>query len=139
MKKAWAISLRRRNTRRRSKILKYFFSTRTTVQADSAVILLLTPRYPAFPGERNRNALAYFIEKRRAFIRARQGTGEDMRRYRERYPDRDQFPPNRFASHIFRMESSEIFRVVSGQELISEDFDLQLLGPKPNERSVSGI
>jgi len=113
-------------------ILKYFFSTKVTTIADAAVVILLTPRDPAFSDERNRKALAEFIEKRRAFIRARQGTGEDMRRYRERYPDWDQFPPNRFASHIFLMENSEIYRVVSGQDLVSEDVNLELLGPKRN-------
>jgi Flp pilus assembly protein TadD len=111
-------------------ILKYFFSTTTNTTADTAVIILLTPRDPAFTDERNRKALAEFIEKRRAFIRARQGTEEDMRRFRERYPDWDQFPPNRFASHIFLMQNSEIYRVVSGQDLIGEDVNLELLGPK---------
>jgi len=113
-------------------ILKYFFSTKSTTIADTAVIILLTPRDPAFTGERNLKALTEFVEKRRAFIRARKGTEEDMRRYRERYPDWDQFPPNRFASHIFLMENSEIYRVVSGQDLVSEDVNLELLGPKPN-------
>jgi len=113
-------------------ILKYFFSTKSTTTADTAVIILLTPRDPAFTGEQNRKDLAEFIEKRRAFIRARQGTEEDMRRYRERYPDWDQFPPNRFSSHIFLMENSAIYRVVSGQELLSEDVNLELLGPKQN-------
>ena len=114
-------------------ILKYFFSTTSTTIADTAVIILLTPRDPAFTGERNQKALAEFIEKRRAFIRARQGTGEDMRRFRERYPDWDQFPPNRFASHIFLMENSDMYRVVSGQDLVSEDVNLELLGPNPNK------
>jgi hypothetical protein len=30
------------------------------------------------------------------------------------------------------MENSEIYRVVSGQDLVSEDVNLELLGPKPN-------
>jgi Tfp pilus assembly protein PilF len=114
-------------------ILKYFFSTKVTTNADTAVIILLTPRVSAFTGERNRKALAEYIEKRRSFIRARQGTEEDMRRFRERYPDWDQFPPNRFASHIFMIQNSEMYRVVSGQELLSEDINLELLGPKPNK------
>ena len=113
-------------------ILKYLFSTKSTVVSDTAVIILLTPRVSAFADERNRKALAEFIEKRRAFIRARRGTEEDMRRFRERYPDWDQFPPNRFASHIFLMENSEMYRVVSGQDLVSEDLNLELLGTKPN-------
>jgi len=56
-----------------------------------------------------------------------------MRRFRERYPDWDQFPPNRFASNIFMMENSEMYRVVSGQDLVSEDLNLELLGTRPNK------
>jgi len=113
-------------------ILKYFFSTRSTIRADSAVIILLTPRDPAYSGEQNRKALAEFVEMRRAFLKARQGTEEDMRRFRERYPDWQQIAPNRFASHLFMIETSELYRAFSGQGLTSEDVDLELLGPKPN-------
>jgi type II secretory pathway component GspD/PulD (secretin) len=115
-------------------ILKYFFSTETTLQSDAAVIILLTPRDPAFWDERNRKAIAEFVELRRAFIRARQGTEEDMRRFRERYPNSQQIPPNRFGSHLFLLENSEIYRTVSGQALTSDDLDLELLGPSPNKR-----
>ena len=111
-------------------ILKYLFSTKSTIQADTAVIILLTPRDAAFRDERNQKALEEFVEKRRALLQARQGTEEDMRRFRERYPDWYQIPPNRFASHFFLMETSEIYRTVSGQDLTGEDVDLELLGPK---------
>jgi type II secretory pathway component GspD/PulD (secretin) len=113
-------------------ILKYLFSTWTTVTIDSAVIILLTPRDPAFWDERNRRALAEFVEMRRAFLQARQGTQEDMQRFRERYPDWDQIPANRFASHYFLVKNSELYRAVSGENLTSEDLnlDLELLGPK---------
>ena len=114
-------------------ILKYFFSTETLLQSDSAVIILVTPRDPAFWDERNRQATAEFVAKRRAFLLARQGTDEDMRRFRERYPDWDKIPPNRFGSHLFLMETSEIYRTVSGQELTSDSIDLQLLGPNPHK------
>ncbi len=67
---------------------------------------------------------------RRAFIRAMQCTQEDMRRFRERYPDWDKIPPNRFGSHLYLLETSEVYRSVSGQELTSDDIDLELLGPK---------
>ena len=111
-------------------ILKYLFSEWTTITTDSAVVILLTPRDPAFWDERNRKALAEFVEMRRAFLQARQGTQEDMRRFRERYPDWDQIPPNRFASHYFLLKNSELYRAVSGEDLTSEDLDLELLGPK---------
>jgi hypothetical protein len=55
-----------------------------------------------------------------------------MQRFRERYPDWDQIPPNRFASHYFLLKNSELYRGASGQDLTSEDLelDLELLGPK---------
>jgi type II secretory pathway component GspD/PulD (secretin) len=115
-------------------ILKYLFSTKSNIQVDTAVIILLTPRDSAYWGERNRKALEEFIAKRRAFIQARQGSEEDMRRFRELYPDWEQFPPNRFASHIFLMGNSEIYRAVSGQDLVSDDIDLELLGPRPDKK-----
>jgi tetratricopeptide (TPR) repeat protein len=114
-------------------ILKYLFSTKTTVVSDSAVIILLTPRDPAFWGEQYQKTLAEFVDKRRAFLRARQGTPEDMQRFRERYPDWDQLAPSRFATHVFMMQNSDIYRAVSGQQLISDDVDLELLGPEPKE------
>jgi type II secretory pathway component GspD/PulD (secretin) len=113
-------------------ILKYFFSTKTIVTADAAVIILLTPRDPAFQDEWNRKALAEFVTMRRALIKAKQGTEEDMRCFRERYPNWQQIPPNRFASHIFMLETSQLYRSMSGQDLTSEDIGLELLGPKPN-------
>jgi Flp pilus assembly protein TadD len=113
-------------------ILKYFFSTKIAVTADVAVIILLTPRDPAFQDERNRKALAEFVAMRRAFIKAKQGTEEDMQRFRERYPSWQQLPPNRFASHVFMLETSQLYRTVSGQDLTSEDVGLDLLGPKPD-------
>lgn len=112
-------------------ILKYLFSTTATTTSDVAIVILLTPRDPAFWDERNRKALAEFVEKRRAFLHASRGTEEDIRRYREHYPDWYQIPPNRFASHVFMMKESELYRAASGQDLLSEDLDLQILGPKP--------
>ena len=115
-------------------LLKYLVSTKSTVVSDSAVIILLTPRDPAFWDEQNAKATAAFVEKRRAFVQARRGTPEDMRRFRERYPDWMQLPPNRFASHVFLMENSELYRAVSTEDLTTEDLDLELLGPEPNRK-----
>jgi hypothetical protein len=56
-----------------------------------------------------------------------------MQRFRERYPDWDQLAPSRFATHVFMMQNSDIYRAVSGQQLISDDVDLELLGPEPKE------
>ena len=114
-------------------ILKYLFSVETTTKADVAVIILLTPRDAAFADERNRKALAEFVEMRRAFIKAKRGTEDDMRRFRERYPDWQTIAPNRFASHLFMLQTSELYRAISGQDLTSEDVGLELLGPEPDK------
>jgi type II secretory pathway component GspD/PulD (secretin) len=118
-------------------ILKYLFSTKSTVETDSAVIVLLTPRDPAFMDERNRTELERFVEKRRAFLQAKQGTPEDMRRYQERYPDWDKIAPNRFASHFFLTKNSELYRTVSAEDLSSETLDLDLLGKKAKKKSTT--
>jgi Tfp pilus assembly protein PilF len=118
-------------------IIKYLFSEKVTTTSDLAIIILLTPRDPAFWDEQNRKATAEFVEKRRAFVQASQGTEEDLRRFRERYPDWDQFAPNRFASHFFLIENSEAYRKVSGIDLATEDLDLELLGPKPQKKKRS--
>jgi len=110
-------------------ILKYLFSRKQITQTNTAVIILLTPRDPAFMDERYRRSLEEFVEMRRAYAQAKQGTAEDMRRFRERYPNSYDIAPNRFASHFFLMKNSEIYRAVSGQDLVGEDLDLELLGP----------
>jgi Tfp pilus assembly protein PilF len=116
--------------------LKYLFSTKTTVTTDSAVIVLLTPRDPAYMDARNRATLSEFVEKRRAYMRARQGTEEDMRRYKERYPDWADIAPNRFASHFFLVNNSELYRSVSGQDVVSDALDLELIGPPPAKKKT---
>jgi general secretion pathway protein D len=115
-------------------ILKYLFSTKTTIDNDSAVIILLTPRDPAFWDEQNRKALAEFVDMRRAYLKAKQGTEEDMQRFRDRYPDWRQIPPNHFASHFFLMEASEMYRAVAGQDMPGEGLSLELLGPPPTKK-----
>lgn len=110
-------------------ILKYLFSTETTIESKASVLVLLTLRDPAHWGRQNQQAIKEFIEKRRAFIQARQGTEQDMQCFRERYADWDQLPPNRFITHVFLTQVSEIYRTVAGTELTSEDIDLELLGP----------
>ncbi len=54
-----------------------------------------------------------------------------MRRFKERYPDWDKIAPNRFASHFFLTENSEVYRAVSGVDLANESLDLELLGKSP--------
>jgi Tfp pilus assembly protein PilF len=108
-------------------ILKYFFSTKTIVQNDVAVVILLTPRDPGYMDAQNRAALSEFVAKRKAYVEATKGTDEDMRRFRQQYPDWDQLAPNRFASHFFLMNNSALYRFVSGQDVVTEELDVDIL------------
>lgn len=112
-------------------LIKYLFSTRTEVETNTAIVILLTPRDPAFMDRRNRRSLAQFVDRREAMLEAHKGTKEDIRRYRKRYPDWYQIPPNRYASHFFLAETSEMYRTVSGADLLDEELDLHLLGEVP--------
>jgi len=115
-------------------IIKYFFSETTLSTSDLAIVVLLTPRDPAFWDEHNKRATEAFVEKRRAYVRAIQGTEDDLRRFKERYPDWDRLAPNRFASHFFLIENSDAYRRVSGVDLASEDLDFELLGKPPRKK-----
>lgn len=115
-------------------VVKYLFSTSHSRTADLSVIILLTPRDPAYWDEQYRESLAEFVEMRRAFVRSRQGTAEDRRQFRERYPQAQRIAPNRFGSHFFLMEASELYRLVAGQDLAGEGLDLDLLGVMPKKK-----
>ena len=117
-------------------VIKYLFSEKSTSISDLAIIILLTPRDPAFWDEQTKKATAAFVEKRRAYVQATRGTAEDMQRFKERYPDWDQLAPNRFASHFFLMENSDAYRRVSGIDLASEDLDFELLGKQPKKKKA---
>ncbi len=108
-------------------LVNLVFSEKNTVDENTAVIILLTPRDPAFNDQRNRKNLAFFVKKRRELVKAQQGTKEDMINYQKKYPNWQQLAPNRFASHFFLLEKSDLYRRVSGDDLIEEDLDLHLL------------
>jgi len=116
-------------------IIKYFFSENSTVTSDVAIIILLTPRDPAYWDQQNEQALAKFVEKRRAYVQAAAGTAADLQRFKERYPDWNQLAPNRFATHFFLMDNSEVYRRASGIDLASENLEFDLLGKMPKSKA----
>jgi tetratricopeptide (TPR) repeat protein len=116
-------------------VIKYLFSEEKTITKDFSIIILLTPREPAYWDEQNHRALVEFVEKRRAYVQATQGTAEDMQRFKERYPDWNKLAPNRFASHFFLMENSEVYRRVSGTDLGNESLDFDILGKTPKNKA----
>jgi type II secretory pathway component GspD/PulD (secretin) len=115
-------------------VIKYLFSETTTITSDLAVVILLTPRDPAFWDEKTRKAKEEFVEKRSAFVKAIRGTDEDMRRFKERYPDWNKLAPNRFASHFFMLENNEAYRKVNGVDLADESLSVDLMDKQPSKK-----
>jgi len=112
-------------------IIKYLFSQDIITTSDLAIVILLTPRDPAFWDEKNRKRTEEFVERRRAFVQAMRGTDEDMRKFKERYPDWYKLVPNRLASHFYLLEKSEAYRKVNGVDLADESLKLDLLKKPP--------
>ncbi len=93
------------------------FSNESEVDDVQSVVILLTPRDPARVDERRNEELERFIERRRAYVRARAEGGEAVDRFKEEYPDWYRPRPNRYASQMFLMTNSPIYRQVSGDDL----------------------
>jgi hypothetical protein len=111
-------------------VLKYFFPTKLAMVSDSSVIILLTPQDSVFANAQYQKSLSEYINAGRSFTKATRGTREDMQRFFERYPNRQDQKSNCFASCFFMLEDSELYCTLSLQELTSEDVALALLGPK---------
>ncbi len=116
-------------------IIKYLFSENVITTSDLAIVILLTPRDPAFWDEQNRKTTAAFLERRRAFIQAVKGTDDDMRRFKERYPDWYKLVPNRLSSHFYLLEKSEAYRKVNGVDLADESLRFDPLAKLPEKTS----
>jgi Tfp pilus assembly protein PilF len=108
--------------------LKYFFSSREVVETNTAIMILLTPRDAAFVDERNRRDRAAFVEMRLAYQTARDAGAAALERFRKQYPESYRIPPNQFGSHFFLVRTSEMYRALSGEDLIDDELDLDLLG-----------
>jgi len=117
-------------------LIKYLFSEKRTITSDLAIIILLTPRDPGYWDEENQRVLEAFVEKRRAYVEAMQGSAEDLQRFKERYPDWNRLAPNRFASHFFLIENSEVYRRASGTEFATDALDFDLLGKMQKKKQL---
>jgi tetratricopeptide (TPR) repeat protein len=116
-------------------LIKYLFSNKTTATTDLAIIMLLTPRDPAFWDEQNQKEIAEFVEKRRAYVKATQAGPQAMEAFKQKYPDWNRIAPNRFASHFFLIQNSEAYRRINGIDLATESLDYDILGKLPKDKA----
>lgn len=102
---------------RKVPVLEWFFANETEVDDVQSTVILITPRAPAFIDERRNQSIDEFIERRRAYVRARADGGAAIDQFKGEYPDWYKPRPNRYASHIFLLNNSSIYRQVSGDDL----------------------
>ena len=95
-----------------------------------SVVILVTPRDPAFIDKQRQQAIEEFVARRKAFLKAAQGSKEDLQRFREEYPDWYELAPNRYASHFFLMNQSDLYRKIRGDDLSTEALEFDLLNKK---------
>ena len=108
-------------------VLKYFFSTESELETRESAIILITPRDPALLNVERNQALDEFIERREAWLKAAAGTPEERNLFRENYPDWYKPAPNRYASHFFLLETSELYRNVQASDLTMETVEFGLI------------
>jgi type II secretory pathway component GspD/PulD (secretin) len=115
-------------------VLSLFFSNRTTIDSELSVIILLTPRDPAYIDKKTRKDFQDFVQMRRDFIGALKDEEVDLIKFKEKYPHWYEITPNRLSSHIFMAQNSEGYQKFMGQDLSSEDLKFNLLSPKLEKR-----
>jgi len=93
------------------------FGNETEVDDIQSTVILITPRDPSRIDEERNAEIERFIERRRAYVKAQSGSEEEIERFKRDFPDWYKPRPNRYASHLFLMNNSAIYRQVSGDDL----------------------
>lgn len=109
-------------------IIKYLFSRDTRVDAVSSTVIVITPRDANLIDEQNREGLKKFLEYRREYINAVAGSAADKEAFKEKYAGTWYKPkPNSYASHIFMLQNSEIYRGLRGYDLSTETLETGIM------------
>ena len=116
-------------------IIKYLFSENIAITSDVAIIILLTPRDPAYWDQQNQQALAEFVEKRRAYVQAWRVTRRTCSASRSTTRTGASLHPTGLPSHFFLMDNSEVYRRASGIDLANENLEFDLLGKMPKSKA----
>ena len=71
--------------------------------------------------------MLFGLKRREAWVKAAAGTVEERALFRKNYPDWYKPAPNRYASHFFMLESSELYRNLQVSDLTMEAVEFGLL------------
>lgn len=100
--------------------LDLLFSNEAEADDVRSAVILVTPREPGWQDQRRNEEIDQFIARRRAYVKARAEGPDAIARFQGEYPDWFRPRPNRFASQLFLMNYSPIYRQVSADDLRTE-------------------
>ncbi len=113
---------------RKIPILNLIFSNKTEVDDVLSTIIFITPREPAKVDQQLQDDIAFFIERRIEYIKAKEEGAEAIEKFKEDYPDWYQPQNNRYATHLFLVNNSRVYRELRGEDLRAEELRKDLLG-----------
>lgn len=108
-------------------VIKYFFSNKTDVDDVLSTIIFITPREPGKINDVMQDRIEKFIQRRVKYLEAMAGGPEAVKTFKEEYPDWYKPQSNRYASHFFLVNNSDIYRSLRGEDLRTEQIRRDLL------------
>lgn len=112
-------------------ILKYFFSNETEVDDVLSTIVFITPREPGKINADMQTAIENFIKRRSRYVEVMaDGRPEVIDQFKQEYPDWFKPQANRYATHFFLVNNSDIYRSLRGEDLRGEQLRRDLMSVK---------
>jgi hypothetical protein len=121
---------------RKIPILNLLFSNKAEVDDVLSTIIFITPREPAKVDQQLQDDIQAFIQRRIAYMKAREEGPEAIEKFKEDYPDWYQPQNNRYATHFFLVNNSRMYRELRGEDLRAEKLRRNLLGVESAEEAA---
>ena len=121
---------------RKIPVLNLLFSNKAEVDDVLSTIIFITPREPAKVDQQLQDDIQAFIQRRIAYMRAREEGPEAIEKFKEDYPDWYQPQNNRYATHFSLVNNSRMYRELRGEDLRAEKLRRNLLGVESAEEAA---
>lgn len=108
-------------------VLRLFFSNRTEVDDVLSTIIFITPREPGKVNDDMVKTIEGFINRRIKYLQAIKGGDEAIEAFKQEFPDWYKPQANRYATHFFLVNNSDIYRSLRGEDLRTEQLRRDLL------------
>ncbi|MCB2156252.1 type II and III secretion system protein [bacterium] len=108
-------------------VLKYLFSNETDVDDVQSAVIFLTPREPGKINEELQKNTQAFLDRREEYVEARNRGPEAIAEFKQRHPDWYKPQPNKYATHIYLSNNSDVYRAIRGEDLSTEGLRRDIL------------